>query len=151
IYLDKLGTNEIQHIRVASEELSDKFLVPKTPSLSISARQGQLHYLPFVLTDTGEINGVIEYREDGAELLPLANVRLQILNEAGIVFQETTSLSDGYYSFDKVFAGHWTIRLHPKQIDSLKALSMSAKTIQLTKQQNILSNVNLLIENKILK
>lgn len=151
IYIDKLGTNEIQHIRVSSEELSDKFLVSKTPSLSISARQGQLHYLPFVLTDMGEINGVIEYRIDGGELLPLANARLQILSQAGVVLQETTSLSDGYYSFDKIFAGHWTIRLHPKQIDSLKALSMLPKNVQLTKQQNIMSGVNLLIENKAIR
>lgn len=144
IHLEKLPITRIQNIRINADDISDNFLVPRNPSFAASLRQGQVHHIPFALTEMGEISGTIGYAADTG---PLGNISLQILSEDGKVFQETTTLSDGYFYFDKLFSGTWTIRLNPKQIDQFKILSMQPKQIQLAKEKLFQSNINLTIKN----
>jgi hypothetical protein len=147
LHLDKVLTTRRQVIQISPDDLADNFLVAKVPAYQISARPGQEHPIPIVLMEMGEVSGTMFFKDADFNKFPISGVRLQILNEEGIVVQEATSLSDGYYIFDKVYAGKWIIRLHPEQIPALEDLCMDEVLVELTNENLVLSDINLLTQN----
>jgi hypothetical protein len=148
LHIDRILTTRRQDIQISPDDLAENFLVSKIPAFKISARPGQEHQLPFVLMEMGEVSGTMIFKDASFNKFPISGVRLQILNEDGIVVQDATSLSDGYYIFDKVYAGKWTIRLHPEQIPALDDLCMEEVHVELTNEKLVLSDVNLLAEKR---
>ncbi|MEY4978538.1 MAG: hypothetical protein RLZZ352_808 [Pseudomonadota bacterium] len=148
LHIDKVSTTRRQTIQLNSDDLAEYFLVAKVPGFQISARPGQEHHLPFDLMEMGEISGLMIVKERDGSKFPVSGVRLQVVNEDGVVVQETNSLSDGFYIFDKVYAGKWTIRLHPEQLPIYEDICMDEVHVELTDEELVLSNVNLLAERR---
>jgi hypothetical protein len=148
LHLDRILTTRRQTIQVSPDDLAENFLVSKVPAYQISARPGQEHSIPFVLMEMGEISGIMMFKDANGNKFPISGVRLQVLGEDGVVVQEATSLSDGYYIFDKVYAGPWIIRLHPEQIPALEDLCMDEVLVELTNENLVLSNIHLLSQKR---
>jgi hypothetical protein len=63
------------------------------------------------VTEGGELGGNLKLM-DGR---PLGRVRLQLLHPQGHIQQETATLSDGFFMFNKIYPGQWRVRLSPEQ------------------------------------
>lgn len=148
LHLDRILTTRTQTIQASPDDLAENFLVSKVPAYKISARPGQEHSIPFVLMEMGEISGIMMFQDASGNKFPISGVRLQVLDETGVAIQEATSLSDGYYIFDQVYAGPWIIRLHPEQIPALDDLCMDEVLVELTNENLVLSDVYLLSQKR---
>ena len=65
-----------------------------------------------------DLDGVVLLREAGGTRpvsRPVSNVRLQLLDGAGELVQETRSQLDGFYLFEKLRPGRYVLRADPEQ------------------------------------
>lgn len=97
--------------QVAKESLKDPYLIPAVEGYNIHPRAGVVHRMEFPLIETGAIDGTLKW---GAEGEPIAGVNLQLLNEQADVIQTTKTAVDGYYTFERVPPGNYTIRPDPE-------------------------------------
>ena len=124
------------NVKVLEESIEDPYLVSSTPGYSVYPRVGVVQRLEFPLIETGAIDGTLRQSLGGQ---PIAGVTLQILDEEGDVIQETRTAADGYYTFEKIPPGSYTIRPDPED-----GLQMPSKTVNLTKDNLFLFGTDVL-------
>lgn len=98
--------------QATADELSKKLADPKSSGLS------------FVGGKTIMVNGVRERT--------LSTMRLQIYRPDGKLHGEVRSLSDGYFVFDNVYPGKWTLKVAPNQIYYGTPLEPVEQVVELT-------------------
>ena len=96
-------------IEVDAETLKDPFMQPAVPGVAVVPRSGSVHTLEFPVVSTGEIDGGVYFVNPNGVKEPLAKVRLEIRDDKGQPVQTTISEYDGFYLFEKVFPGTYTL------------------------------------------
>lgn len=99
------------NVQVAKESLDDPYLVPSVEGYTIRPRGGVVHKLQFPLIETGAIDGTLTMDSSGK---PFSGVELQLLNEQADVIQSTQTAADGYFTFERIPPGTYTIRANPE-------------------------------------
>jgi hypothetical protein len=97
------GRNHVTFNAFAND---NPFLVSSVAGYDAIARPGTLVDVAFPLIETGSIDGTV-YFESGA---PLQGMAIQLLDEDEEVIQETASAYDGFYIFEFVLPGSYTVR-----------------------------------------
>ena len=134
-----LSTTESTLLSIDRDSLPDNFLVPIRPLIRFWPRAGQSIHLEIPVTESGEISGrlALDVRQG------LAGILLQAVDEQGTLYSETRSLNDGYFMFDTVYPGSWTVRLAPDQKWRSKRLSGAPVLVTLTPSELRIGNVEL--------
>ena len=96
---------------VLDSSVDNPYLIAEESGYKIFPRAGVKQRLEFPLIETGAIDGTLSWSNDGK---PIAGVALQILNDAGEVIQNTQTAVDGYYTFEQIPPGSYTIRPDPE-------------------------------------
>lgn len=129
IGMDGLSIYDPLEIAVNTSTLSDPFLVPVFPGVRAWPRPGRALDLELPVAESGEISGRVQMvhpnnrngeqnaggKPQDTMLAPVPGIRLQVLNGDGELHAEVFTFADGYYVFDTVYAGHWTVRIAPGQ------------------------------------
>lgn len=87
--------------------LEDPFLIPMEGGRSLVARPGSTFTLEIPVVQSGEIEGILR----SASGAPMYNQVLVLLNETGKRIAESFTESDGYFYFDQVVPGRYTLAL----------------------------------------
>jgi len=134
-----LSTTESTLLSIDRDSLPDNFLVPIRPLIRFWPRAGQSIHLEIPVAESGEISGrlALDARQG------LAGILLQAVDEQGTLHSETRSLNDGYFMFDTVYSGRWTVRLAPDQKWRSKRLSGAPVSVTLTPSGLRVDNVEL--------
>lgn len=111
VLINKLAPLSVTNIELIQEELPDPFMVPMVPGYQLRPRAGKLMALMLPVTEGGELAGILKL----ADGRPFGRVRLQLIHPQGHIQQETASLGDGYFVFNKIYPGQWQVRLSPSQ------------------------------------
>lgn len=111
VLINKLVPLSVTTVELSQEELPDPFMVPMVPGYQLRPRSGKLMALMLPVTEGGELGGILKL-VDGR---PLGRVRLQLIHPQGPIQQETATLGDGYFVFNKIYPGQWQLRLSPSQ------------------------------------
>jgi hypothetical protein len=72
---------------------------------------------PVVLT--GEVDGTV-FLQQGEGRRAVSNVRVQLVDGQGTVVQEVRSQFDGFYLFERLRPGSYSIRIEPGQLERLQ-------------------------------
>jgi hypothetical protein len=96
-------------IEIDPETLKDPFMQPAVPGVAVVPRSGSVQALEFPVVATGEIDGGVYFVNKEGVKEPLSNVRLEIRDDKGQPVQTVTSEYDGFYLFEKVFPGAYTL------------------------------------------
>ncbi|MBL4902563.1 MAG: hypothetical protein JKY62_07915 [Desulfocapsa sp.] len=100
-------------IKVDVDTLEDPFWQPSLAGTAILPRPGHVDYVEFPVVSTGEVDGTV-YSTDGQGVMKnLAFVQLELLDSEGNIVQSIRSEYDGFYLFEKVFPGDYTLRVSP--------------------------------------
>ncbi len=101
--------NPYQKVAIGVDEstLPDPFLVPVRKAIVVTPRPGVPAKIEIAVAPTGEIEGEVHGLED----TPVAGVGLELVDEAGNVAATTLTEYDGYFLFEQVPYGHYTVRL----------------------------------------
>jgi hypothetical protein len=113
-------------VGVFQEELPDPFMVPMVPGYQLRPRAGKLMELMLPVTEGGELAGTLKL-VDGR---PLGRIRLQLTHPTGHIQQETATLGDGCFMFNKIYPGQWRVRLSPSQ--SVPGIQLDGAAVALT-------------------
>ncbi len=108
-YIELLGAGApgVVDITVDQESLPDPFLVPLKPGLSTVLRERSKPYIELALVESGGIDGTVRF----ADGRPIPGLTIQLLSHDGVVIKETTTLSDGFYAFEFVKPGTYTVQV----------------------------------------
>lgn len=110
-YIEILGAGPsgLVEILIDQDSLANPFLAALKNGYRTVLRPRTKPLVNFALIQTGSIDGVIRF----ADGRPVPGVIIQLLNENGDLVAEATTLSDGYYVFEYVKPGTYTVRAHP--------------------------------------
>lgn len=101
--------NSVASVEVNKSGLIDPYYQPALPGYSTVLRPGSMPMFEFPVIETGAIDGTV-YRANGS---PISGMKLQLINESGEVVMTSETAYDGYYTFEFVPPGTYTVRADP--------------------------------------
>jgi len=116
--------NEYENITLDQDTLENPYMLSGASGYSAVLRPGTMITADFPVIETGLVDGVIETMQG-----PLAGVRVQLVHSGNIIDTVSTAF-DGYYIFEYVEPGKYTIRLDP----SYKELNIPSQEIVVTSE-----------------
>jgi len=99
--------------------LDDPYWVAQPGAIRIVPRPGTTGEYDFPVVSTGEIDGSA-FREWGDGIGNAAGVKVQLVNQKDEIIREIVTAYDGFYLFDFVVPGAYTLRVSPDQLKKLK-------------------------------
>ena len=102
------GTND-SVVTLDPASLGDPYYHSVLDGYKTSLRPGSLPSFDFPVIETGAVDGTIAYTGGRA----VQGIRLDLVNAAGDVVQSTESAYDGFYTFEYVPPGSYTVRVDP--------------------------------------
>lgn len=94
-------------IGIDSSSLSNPFVQPALPGVVITPRPGVAVTVELPLVSAGEVEGTLVRKGGGA----IAGVGMELVNGEGRVVRETQTEFDGFFLFDGVPYGTYTVRI----------------------------------------
>ena len=107
-----LSAHQPVHVTVNTDSFREPFWVVAPEGFTLLPRPGSTAALDFLVQETGEIDGTI-YMRAGTEVRAAPRIPMQLLDAHGAVVMETVSAYDGFYMFDLVPYGAYTVRAAP--------------------------------------
>lgn len=109
-------------VSVDETSLEDPLWISTQKGYTVMPRPGVVTSLAFPVIASSEIDGTVnQMTEKGAIALP--RITLQLVDQSGHIVQETRSEFDGFYLFEQVVAGSYTLRIAPKELEKRKMIS----------------------------
>jgi len=142
VLINKLAPLSSINIELSQEELPDPFMVPMVPGYQLRPRPGKLMELMLPVTEGGELGGILKL-VDGR---PFGRVRLQLIHPLGHLQQETATLGDGYFLFNKIYPGQWRLRLSPSQKLPGAEIDSTPVALTFTDKNRFRNDFNLLLK-----
>lgn len=127
--LTGLSPHKPTDVEIDVETLEDPFWTPVIDGTAITPRAGTVNRLEFPVVTTGEIDGTIYLQDSSGNTTQLRNVTLEIVDREGEVTQSTKSEFDGFYLFQRVFPGTYTLRISPEE--QFEQIDVSAYQIEI--------------------
>lgn len=96
-------------ISVDRGTLLDPYHLPANDGYTTVVRPGSIPYFDIPVIETGAIDGIAS-KNDGE---PLQGMRLELVNDKGEIVASTETAYDGFYTFEYVRPGNYTVRADP--------------------------------------
>ncbi len=128
--LTGLPTDRQVHLDLAVGSLVDPYWIPTRPAIGLVARPGRVAAVDFPVVASSEIDGTVRLRR-GEGLQEVSKVRLQLLDSSGAVVSQAESSFDGFYLFERLLPGCYTLRVDPEQLSRLHLASPPERKIAL--------------------
>lgn len=103
--------NEGAYIRISKKSIDDPYLVPAVRGYGIYPRPGVMQYVELPVIDTGAIDGTLTWQNDDEVI---AGLVLQLMDKKGDIVNTSKTGVDGYFSFERVPPGEYSVRADPK-------------------------------------
>lgn len=98
-------------VEIDTKSLADPFWQPSVPGVAIMPRSASVQRVELPVVTTGEIEGTIFAKNNKGEKVPLSNVHLELRDRQGSMVKATASEYDGFYLFEKVLPGSYTLHI----------------------------------------
>jgi len=96
-----------QPVRIDETSLEDPYWVPVHKGCALVSRPGAVPEIVLPVLETGAIDGVVRLADNGREV---PGMELELVGSDGDVERTATSSYDGFYVFERVRPGRYTIR-----------------------------------------
>lgn len=140
VLLTGLGDGRPAQVTFESETLSDPYLRPSTDGIEVVPRPGRTHVAMFPVTAVSEVEGKAFF-ERGDSSRAVANVNLQLIDSTGKVVETARTEYDGFFLFEKVRAGDYTVRIDPEQAGKLKVSLAETINVKATPQGGVVDGL----------
>ena len=130
--------NEYENITLNLNSLENPFLISPEAGYNTVLRPGTLVSADFPVIETGVIDGTV-YSDEGG----LAGVQMELLSGDDVI-DTTTTAFDGFYTFEYIRPGDYTIRVSP----SYEQVNVPPRTISVTSENLFLYGVDFQISEQ---
>lgn len=120
---------------VDESSVDDPYYKRATEGYLVQPRPGTLPFVDLPMVETGAIDGSVFYEETGE---PVQGLSLQLLNDKGDILQSTETAYDGFYAFEFVPPGTYTVRPDPAL-----GVDIPAETIIVDPDELLVSGIDL--------
>lgn len=117
-------------VTIPPNGLEDPYWSPKSDGFTVTTRPGKAAIVNFPVIVTGEVDGVV-YARQGSATLEVADVRMELVDGGGKTVARTRSAFDGFFLFEKVNPGRYTVRVNPEQLQRLGLATAGTKTVEI--------------------
>lgn len=131
-------------LSIDEDTLSDPAWVAERQGVGLVPRPGAAWTVDFPVIETGEIDGNVSLSQGGGKR-EVSNVRLQLVAPDGAVVQEAKSQFDGFYLFEKVRPGRYTLRVAAEQLERLRLTAVPAEMKVDLRSGEVRSGVNVVL------
>lgn len=100
----------LTNVTLATNSLEDPYHTPAQAGYSMALRPGAMPVVAFPVIETGAIDGTLYGVQESD---PVQGIPLQLVNQTGDVVMTTKVAYDGFYSFEFVRPGPYTVRADP--------------------------------------
>ena len=116
--------------------------------VSITPRPGHIDRVDFPVVSVGEVDGFIYRGEavDGQQ--SVAGVYLELVDREGNVVQQTRSEYDGFYLFEKVTPGDYSVRVSPEDGRYGKLAFSGGAGVSIGEEGSVISDNNIVIKQQ---
>lgn len=116
--IGRLGDGVRTSYRVDMESLPDIALHPRSEGIAFVPRAGRVHVSDFAVEALSEIEGTARFISAQGQK-PVSGVLLELVGADGAVVRSARTEGDGFYLFEQVAPGEYTIRIEPGQAQRL--------------------------------
>ena len=120
-------------VSIDTGSLPDPFLQPQGKGIVVTPRPGVANSIELPLSPTGEIDGTIYDLAGSAR----AGVQIELVDATGEVVATTTSEFDGYFLFESVTYGSYTLRLAQSSAKALAAAQTVAGSVVVSHDHDV--------------
>lgn len=140
VLLTGLPVHEPVDIFLPTRGLEDPYWAPQPEGYSVTLRPGRPAVADFPIITTGEVDGVVYLERDGVRR-EVAEVAVQLVDASGNVVDTVETAFDGFYLFDSMMPGQYTVRVDPAQLARLNMTGSQARNAAIGGGGTIVSNV----------
>ncbi len=126
VMIGRLGDGTRTNYKVDLESLPDIALFPTSAGKSFVPRAGRVHVSDFPVVELSEIEGTARFVSDGRDK-PVSGVFLELVGADGKVVRTARTEGDGFYLFEQVKPGNYTLRIEPDQAQRI-GISLSGES-----------------------
>lgn len=116
------GRPGLVNVEVDKSSLVDPYFRPSIDGYSTILRQGGMPYVELPVIETGAIDGTVLRDASGAAV---EGMRLELVDAEGNIVNTTETAYDGFYSFEFVPPGDYTVRADPEYGVNVPPMSVS--------------------------
>jgi hypothetical protein len=127
-------------VTIPPQGLEDPYWLPKSDGFTVKARPGKAALVEFPVIVTGEIDGMVYVRQGGSAL-EVADVAMELIDADGNLVAETRSAFDGFFLFEQVRPGHYTVRVSPEQLQRLNMVATETRSVEILGDGTIASGL----------
>lgn len=135
-----LPVHEPVNILLPTRGLEDPYWAPRPDGYSVTLRPGRPAVADFPVITTGEVDGVVYLETDGVRR-EVAEVVVQLVDDSGSVVRTVETAYDGFYLFESMLPGQYTVRIDPAQLARLNLAASQARNATIGGDGTIVSNV----------
>jgi hypothetical protein len=143
--ITSLSAHRPSNVVVDPGSLEDPFWVLPREGVELIPRPGRSALLEFPVVPTGEIDGTVWLVSGNIEK-EVSNVELQLVDAKGAVAKETKTTFDGFYLFESVMPGRYTLRVSSDQVKRLNLIPPPEQEVEIDMTGNVVSGVNITLE-----
>lgn len=142
VFLTGLTPYEARDVMLPARSLSDPYWVAQPEGVSVMPRPGRAAVVDFPVVTTGEIDGTA-YLESNGVRREVSEVTVQLVDVAGTVVKEAKTAYDGFYLFDSLMPGRYTVQVDPAQLKRLNLAASAPKTLDIRGDGTIVSGADI--------
>lgn len=147
VLLTNLATYQPIGFSLERSSIEDPYLIPIEEGKEIVTRPGTPIKIAFGLSPTGEIDGTVYIHRYG-QIKQASNVHIELLNSQGDIVQDTRTAYDGFYLFDNITPGEYTIRISPEQTARLGFQPTQTHNVSIKGNSGIISGVDFTLKTE---
>jgi hypothetical protein len=143
-FITKLAKSQPVEIRLDESSLDDPALKPEQPGVTVVPRPGRTYRLEFPVAPFGIVDGTTRLLRDGKkEELP--GLEVELVDAAGKRVKVMRSAYDGFFEFNDVPMGAYTLRVTPEEAARVK-VKAAQRPVLLQPGHALLDGVDLVVE-----
>ena len=135
--LSSLGVGRAVSIQMDTTTLPDIDLAPVHKGVEIVPRPGMIQAIDYPIVSLSEVEGTARFADAGGR--GVSGVRLQLLNEKGVAVSFAKTEVDGYFFFERVQPGRYTLAIDPDQKARLQLCDLEDAAVAITPASSVVS------------
>ena len=116
--LARLGNGNRVSVQLDPSTLPDIYMAPESRGIEIVPRAGRVHITEFPILNLSEIEGTVSFKKDDSNT-GVSGIRMGFQNEQGEIEEWVQTQRDGYYFYERVKPGPYSVILDPDQAERL--------------------------------
>lgn len=145
IFVTSLPGHQRTTITLDQASLPDPFWVSTQEGYAMTPRPGTVASISIPVVSTGEVDGTV-FRAWTEGTSEAAGVIVQLVDDEGEVVRELKSAFDGFFLFDFVRPGRYTLRVAPEQLNLLGLIADNEYEVEIFGDGTIVSGQDFILE-----